>query len=47
MGEVLTVLPFQNTVATFQITGTDLVASLENGVSQLEDGAGRSRRSPA
>ncbi len=41
MGEVLTVLPFQNTVATFQITGADLVAGLENGVSQLEDGAGR------
>ena len=41
MGEVLTVLPFQNTVATFKITGADLVAALENGVSQLEDGAGR------
>ncbi|MBX3566864.1 MAG: 5'-nucleotidase C-terminal domain-containing protein [Rhizobiaceae bacterium] len=41
MGEVLTVLPFQNTVATFQIAGKDLVAALENGVSQIEDGAGR------
>lgn len=41
MGEVLTVLPFQNTVATFQIAGKDLVAGLESGVSQLEDGAGR------
>ena len=41
MGEVLTVLPFQNTVATFQITGADLVAALENGLSQLEEGAGR------
>ena len=41
MGEVLTVLPFQNTVATFQISGTDLVAALENGVSQLEEGGGR------
>lgn len=41
MGEVLTVLPFQNTIATFQIAGADLVAALENGVSQLEDGGGR------
>lgn len=41
MGEVLTVLPFQNTVATFQIKGSDLVAALENGVSQIDDGAGR------
>jgi 5'-nucleotidase len=41
MGEVLTVLPFQNTVATFKIGGADVVAALENGVSQLEDGAGR------
>lgn len=41
MGEVLTVLPFQNTVATFQLTGGDIVAALENGVSQLDQGAGR------
>jgi len=41
MGEVLTVLPFSNTLATFQITGADIVASLENGVSQIEDVAGR------
>ncbi|MBN9315564.1 MAG: 5'-nucleotidase C-terminal domain-containing protein [Devosia sp.] len=41
MGEVLTVLPFSNTLATFQIGGADLVASLENGVSQIEDVAGR------
>jgi 5'-nucleotidase / UDP-sugar diphosphatase len=41
MGEVLTVLPFQNTIATFQIKGADLVAALENGTSQMEDGAGR------
>ncbi len=41
MGEVLTVLPFQNTLATFQITGKDVVAALENGVSQIEEGAGR------
>jgi 5'-nucleotidase / UDP-sugar diphosphatase len=41
MGEVLTVLPFQNTLSTFQVDGATLVAALENGVSQLEDGAGR------
>lgn len=41
MGEVLTVLPFQNTLATFQLTGADIVAALENGVSQVEEGAGR------
>lgn len=41
MGEVLTVLPFQNTLSTFQITGATLVEALENGVSQIEEGAGR------
>ena len=41
MGEVLTVLPFQNTLSTFQVTGETIVAALENGVSQIEDGAGR------
>jgi len=40
-GEVLTVLPFQNTLSTFQVSGATIVAALENGVSQLEDGAGR------
>lgn len=41
MGEVLTVLPFQNTIATFQLKGADLKAALENGVSQVEEGGGR------
>ena len=41
MGEVLTVLPFQNTLSTFETTGETVVAALENGVSQLEDVAGR------
>ncbi len=40
-GEVLTVLPFQNTLSTFNITGAGLRAALENGVSQVEEGAGR------
>ena len=41
MGEVLTVLPFQNTLSTFQVTGQTIVDALENGVSQIADGAGR------
>lgn len=41
MGEVLTVLPFQNTLSTFQLSGKDIIAALENGVSQVEEGAGR------
>ncbi|MFD1507916.1 bifunctional metallophosphatase/5'-nucleotidase [Lacimonas salitolerans] len=41
MGEVLTVLPFQNTLSTFRVTGATLLAALENGFSQIEDGAGR------
>ncbi|CUH63957.1 Trifunctional nucleotide phosphoesterase protein YfkN precursor [Thalassovita gelatinovora] len=41
MGEVLTVLPFQNTLSTFQVTGATMLEALENGVSQIEDGAGR------
>jgi 5'-nucleotidase len=41
MGEVFTVLPFQNTLATFELTGAGIIAALENGVSQVEDGAGR------
>jgi 5'-nucleotidase len=41
MGEVLTVLPFQNTLATFQLKGSDLIAALESGVSQVEEVKGR------
>ncbi|GIT92262.1 multifunctional 2',3'-cyclic-nucleotide 2'-phosphodiesterase/5'-nucleotidase/3'-nucleotidase [Jannaschia pagri] len=41
MGEVLTVLPFQNTLATFSASGQDMIDALENGVGQIEDGAGR------
>ena len=41
MGEVLTVLPFQNTLSTFEAKGSTVIAALENGVSQVEDGAGR------
>lgn len=41
MGEVISVLPFQNTVATFELTGAQIVQSLESGVSQIEEGKGR------
>ena len=41
MGEVLTILPFQNTLSTFEISGQDLVSALENGVSQVEEIKGR------
>ncbi len=41
MGEVLTVLPFQNTLSTFEVSGAVLVEALENGVSQYEEKAGR------
>jgi len=41
MGDVLSVLPFQNTLSTFQLKGADVVAALENGASQIEEGAGR------
>lgn len=41
MGEVLTVLPFQNTLSTFEVTGAVIVAALENGVSLVEEGSGR------
>jgi 5'-nucleotidase len=40
-GEVITVLPFQNTLATFQLTGADIRAALENGLGKIEEGAGR------
>ena len=41
MGEVLTVLPFQNLLSNFDLKGADIVASLELAVSQVEEGKGR------
>ncbi|MDO5621551.1 MAG: bifunctional metallophosphatase/5'-nucleotidase [Paracoccus sp. (in: a-proteobacteria)] len=41
MGEVLSVLPFQNTLSTFTLPGAGVVEALENGASQMEEGAGR------
>ena len=36
-GEVLTVLPFQNTLSTFFVTGEVIKAALENGMGQFDD----------
>ena len=45
VGQVLEVLPFGNTVATFSLKGSDLLAVLENSVSRAEnpenEGTGR------
>jgi 5'-nucleotidase/UDP-sugar diphosphatase len=40
-GEVLTVLPFQNTLSTFNVSGQTVIDALENGVSQIEEVKGR------
>jgi 5'-nucleotidase/UDP-sugar diphosphatase len=37
MGAVLTVLPFQNTLSTFQVTGATIKDALENAVLQYDD----------
>ncbi|GAB4381637.1 MAG: 5'-nucleotidase C-terminal domain-containing protein [Elainellaceae cyanobacterium] len=41
VGEVLTVLPFENTIARADLTGAQIIDALENGVSQVEEEAGR------
>jgi 5'-nucleotidase len=41
LGDLYTVLPFGNQIATTTVTGTQLWAALENGVSQVEANAGR------
>ena len=39
--DILTQLPFGNVAVLADVTGADLLAALENGVSQVEDTAGR------
>ena len=39
--DVLTELPFGNVTVLMELSGADLLESIENGVSQIEDGAGR------
>lgn len=41
IGEVMELLPFGNSVATFELTGTHIITALENGVGQLPTLAGR------
>jgi 5'-nucleotidase len=41
LGEIMTILPFQNTLSTFKVTGQQLLTAIENGVSEVEDNAGR------
>ncbi|MCY4536626.1 MAG: 5'-nucleotidase C-terminal domain-containing protein [Chloroflexi bacterium] len=36
LGEVLTVLPFGNLISTFELSGADVIAVLENSVSRIE-----------
>jgi 5'-nucleotidase / UDP-sugar diphosphatase len=40
-GDVLSELPFGNITVLIELSGADLLAALENGVSQVEDVAGR------
>lgn len=39
--DLYNVLPFGNTLTTFDVTGAELKAALENGVSKISEGAGR------
>jgi 5'-nucleotidase len=41
VGQVLEVLPFGNTLVVMTLTGAQVREALENGVSQVEQGAGR------
>ncbi len=41
LGDVLTVLPFQNKLFMMELVGSAIVAALEHGVNGVEDGAGR------
>jgi len=45
LGNILEVLPFSNTISTFEIKGSDVIAALENGVSRahsaVNEGTGR------
>lgn len=43
LGEVLTVLPFGNLIATFDLTGTDVMAAIESGLSTLGTDLGTGR----
>ena len=40
-GAILTTLPFEGVLSRFKLKGSDVVAALENGVSEVEDMQGR------
>jgi 5'-nucleotidase len=40
-GDVLSILPFSNTLATMRLSGADLRAALEHGLAAAETGSGR------
>lgn len=41
LGGLLTVMPFGNNLSALKMTGTEIIAALENGVSGVESGEGR------
>ncbi|MFA9456509.1 choice-of-anchor I family protein [Halalkalibacter sp. AB-rgal2] len=41
LGDVLTVLPYANTLVTLELTGEEIMEALELSVSSIEDGHGR------
>ncbi|MCI3926865.1 5'-nucleotidase C-terminal domain-containing protein [Paenibacillus sp. TRM 82003] len=41
LGEVLTTMPFGNSMVTLDLTGAEIVEALENGVSAVEENQGR------
>jgi 5'-nucleotidase/UDP-sugar diphosphatase len=43
VGDILDVLPFGNSIATFEITGTHLISALENGLSRYGAVSGSGR----
>jgi len=43
IGDILEVLPFGNSIATLEITGTHLISALENGLSRLGTTSGTGR----
>lgn len=43
LGDVLAVLPFSNTLATFRLSGADLRAAIEQGLAGPPDGTGSGR----
>ncbi|GJM67991.1 hypothetical protein HMSSN036_02070 [Paenibacillus macerans] len=41
LGELLTTMPFGNNLTALKMTGDEIIAALENGVSGVENGEGR------